>query len=93
MNAAMENRQYVPGQYRPGKYVREAKEFFRKCIGEEIYGRIMAGTAGRCRHYVAARACLQQDDWEKFVWIEQFGSLEGYPGNGAPPTAAEEDHS
>ena len=39
----------------------------------------MSCEAGRRHHYVVARAFLDQADWEKFVWIEQYGSLEGFP--------------
>ena len=70
----------APGIYTPGAYKDEAKAFFRQCVGAEIYERAMSSEAGRRHHYVAARAFLNQADWEKFVWIEQHGSLAGYPG-------------
>ena len=69
------------GVYKPGlKYRKESMAFFRSCVGEETYARAMSSEAGRLHHYVAARAFLNQADWEKFVWIEQYGSLAGYPG-------------
>lgn len=69
------------GVYRPGlKYQKESMAFFRSCVGEETYTRAMSSEAGRLHHYVAARAFLNQADWEKFVWIEEFGSLAGFPG-------------
>ncbi len=68
------------GEYRSGAYQEEAKAFFRNCVGEEIYARAMNSEAGRRHHYVAARAFLNQTDWEKFVWIEEHGSLNGFPG-------------
>ncbi len=71
---------YVPGVYKPGRYKEEAKAFFRDCVGQQTYHDAINSAAGRRHHYVAARAFLQQSDWEKFVWIEQFGSLDGYPG-------------
>ena len=37
---------------------------------------------GRRHHYVVARVLLNQADWEKFVWIEEYGSLDGFPGRG-----------
>jgi len=40
----------------------------------------MSSAAGRAHHYVAARAFLSQSDWDKFVWIEEHGSLDGFPG-------------
>ena len=54
--------------------------FFRECVGEEIYTRAMHSEAGRRNHYVVARAFLNQTDWDKFVWIEEYGSLDGFPG-------------
>ena len=69
----------LPGRYVPGPYKEEAKAFFRQCVGDETYERAMGSDAGHRHHYVAARVCLNQTDWEKFTWIEQFGSLDGYP--------------
>lgn len=70
---------YVPGKYVPGLYAETAKAFFRQCVGDETYTRAMSSEAGQRHHYVAARTFLNQADWEKFCWIEQFGSLDGYP--------------
>ena len=69
----------TPGTYAPGPYQEEAKEFFRHCVGDEAYQQAMSSEAGRRHHYVAARVCLNQADWEKFTWIEQHGTLDGYP--------------
>ena len=71
---------YEPGKYVPGLYKAEAKAFFRQCVGEKTYEMAMNSEAGSRHHYVAARAFLKQADWEKFCWIEQFGSLDNYPG-------------
>ena len=69
------------GVYKPGlKYQKESLAFFRECVGEETYTLAMNSEAGRRHHYVAARVFLDQADWEKFVWIEEFGSLAGFPG-------------
>ncbi len=70
---------FTPGVYRPGRYKKESKAFFRECVGQQTYERAMNSDAGRRHHYVAARAFLPQEEWEKFIWIEQFGSLDGYP--------------
>ena len=68
------------GIYKPGlPYKEEALSFFRSCVGEELYERAMSSEAGKQHHYVAARTLLSQTDWEKFVWIEQHGSLDGFP--------------
>ena len=69
------------GVYRPGfQYKRESLRFFQACVGKDVYNRAMGSEVGRAHHYVAARAFLSQSDWEKFVWIEEHGSLDGFPG-------------
>ena len=61
------------GVYRPGfQYKQESLDFFRHCVGEETYQLAMNSDAGR-------EAFLNQKEWEKFVWIEEFGSLDGFP--------------
>ena len=68
------------GEYRPGfQYRHESLQFFKACVGEAVYSRAMNSDAGRAHHYTVARAFLNQKDWEKFVWIEEFGSLDGFP--------------
>ena len=70
----------VLGVYRPGfQYKQASLDFFRHCVGEETYQLAMNSDAGREYHYAVARAFLNQKDWEKFVWIEEFGSLDGFP--------------
>ena len=68
------------GVYKPGfRYKKESLQFFKACVGDEVYGKAMNSEAGRAHHYTVARAFLNQADWEKFVWIEEYGSLEGFP--------------
>ena len=68
------------GVYRPGfQYKSESLKFFKACVGEAIYSRAMNSEAGRAHHYTVARAFLNQTDWEKFCWIEEYGSLDGFP--------------
>ena len=79
MEAARE-RNHVLGVYRPGfRFKTESLRFFRQCVGEETYACAMQSEAGKRHHFVVARAFLSQEDWEKFVWIEEFGSLKGFP--------------
>ncbi len=67
------------GVYRPGfRHKKESLQFFRACVGPEIYDRAMRSEAGKLHHYAVARAFLNQEDWAKFVWIEEYGSLEGF---------------
>ena len=68
------------GIYKPGfQFKEEALQFFRQCVGEDAYDRAMNSEVGKLHHYVAARVLLSQADWEKFVWIEEHGSLDGFP--------------
>lgn len=68
------------GVYRSGfRYKEESLRFFKECVGDEIYAKAMNSDAGRAHHYTVARAFLSQENWEKFVWIEQYGSLAGFP--------------
>ena len=64
--------------YAPGPYRGEANAFLRECMGSEKYDAVMTVGAGRSHPYVAARVFLSDYDWERFVWIEQHGSLEGF---------------
>ena len=69
------------GVYRPGfRFKKESLRYFRQCVGEETYARAMQSEAGKQHHFVVARAFLSQEDWEKFVWIEEYGSLKDFPG-------------
>lgn len=66
------------GVYRPGEYRQEALAFFKSCIGDRQYAQIMGRADSRQHPYVAARLFLSPLDWEKYVWIEQHGTLEGF---------------
>ena len=69
------------GIYRHGfRHKKESLRFFRACVGDTTYERAMNSEVGRAHHYVVARTFLSQTDWEKFVWIEEYGSLDGFPG-------------
>ena len=67
------------GKYLPGNHKKESEAFLRACLGEQMYEKIMSAEAGRRHPYVAARLFLSDDNWRKYVWIEQYGSLDDYP--------------
>ena len=72
---------YALGIYRPGfRYRKESMQYFKSCVGEEAYKKAMNSDAGRAHHYVVARTFLNQSEWEKFVWIEEHGSLDDFLG-------------
>ena len=69
------------GVYKPGfQHKKESLQYFKACVGEDVYARAMSSEAGRAHHYSVVRAFLNQTDWEKFCWIEQYGTLDGFPG-------------
>ena len=68
------------GIYRPGfQFKEEALNFLKLCVGEDTYNRAMNSEVGQLHHFVAARVLLSQADWEKYVWIEEHGSLDDFP--------------
>ena len=66
------------GNYTPGEYQAEAMAFMKSCLGEEQYARIMSPEKARQHPYVAARLFLSPQDWKKYVYVEQHGTLEGF---------------
>lgn len=68
----------VKRDYTPGFFKEEAAEFLKNCLDERTYSAIMNSGDGRSHLYVAARIYLGAEDWEKYVYIEKFGSLDGY---------------
>ena len=65
--------------YSPGTYREEANAFLKECVGNERYELIMARENNSRHSYVAARVLLSEGYWRRFMWIEQYGSLEDYP--------------
>ena len=68
------------GAYSPGAYHTEAQSFLKSHMNAETYDLIMSHRDGRRLPYVAARIYLNGEDWDRYVWIEQHGSLDGFPG-------------
>lgn len=64
--------------YKPGKHTGEALAFMKERVGKERFDRIMESADSRRHPYVAARLFLSAEDWRKYVWIEQNGSLDGF---------------
>ncbi len=69
---------FPEGAYRPGAYRHEALAFLRERVGEEKFERIMGLDDSRLHPYVAARVFLSPADWNRYVWIEHHGTLEGF---------------
>ena len=68
------------GSYSGGRYTQEASAFLRERVGEDTYAMMMSDPHSRSHPYVPARIFLDQADWDRFVWIEQHGSLDGFSG-------------
>lgn len=66
--------QYVPGEFRE-----EVQAFLRERLGGKLYEQVMESEESRNHPYVPAKVFLNASDWKKFVWIEQHGSLQGFP--------------
>ena len=66
------------GVYQPGKYRNEAIAFLKERLDEKQFSRIMCHSRAQQQPYVAARILLNPADWEKYVWIENHGSLDGF---------------
>ena len=67
------------GGYSPGRFREEATAFMKACMDAETFEKIMGKDAKNTHYFVAARVFLSDSDWKKFVWIEQNGSLTGFP--------------
>ena len=67
-------------KYAPGEYRAEAIAFIKSCLGEEQYARVLGTAKARQHPYVAARLFLSPSDWEKYLYIEKNGTLDGFPG-------------
>ena len=70
--------QEAGGWYVPGEYRAEAMAFLRSCLGEEQYAQVMSPAKARQHPYVAARLFLSPQDWKKYAYVEQYGTLQGF---------------
>ena len=61
-----------------GPFLQEADAFLRTQIDRETYQKIMGHEAGRAHPYVAARIVMDDEQWEKYLWISHHGSLAGH---------------
>lgn len=65
--------------YSPGDYWPDAVMFLRQNLGDEAFNRIMRTRSSfRMHPHVVARISLSREDWNRYVWIEQHGSLDGF---------------
>lgn len=69
----------MSSQYVPGEFREEAQAFLRERLGGRLYEQVMESEESRTHPYVPAKVFLSAPDWKKYVWIEQHGSLQGFP--------------
>lgn len=65
-------------RYKPGKYKEMAMTFLRERIDGDTYERLLSHSGWDKYPYVAAKLFLNNDDWKKYIWIEQYGTLNGF---------------
>ena len=59
-------------------YGKEAQEFLRQHMDQDKFDIIMNSRQGKELPYVAARIFLNDEDWERYLWIGKHGSLDGF---------------
>ena len=64
--------------YAPGPYGQRAIQFFRQCVGEERFAHFAGSERFAKYPYVAAKLFLSREDWNRYCWIEQHGSLDSF---------------
>ena len=64
--------------YSPGVYKKEAVAFLKQCLNEEVFEKLCRNEKFRRNPVIGAKLFLSAEDWNKYVWIEQHGSLNGF---------------
>lgn len=64
--------------YTPGAFREESMDFLKKHMDEEVFTMVMNSQDEKAIPSVLARIYLNEDDWQKYIWIEKHGSLEGF---------------
>jgi len=64
--------------YFPGPYSDAAAAYLKSCMDAVTYARLAQKSGWDEHPYVAARLFLKGDQWIKYVWIEQHGTLDGF---------------
>jgi len=80
------NKAFTIARYSPGIYKSEAVLFLEQCLDSDTFNRLCKSENFRRNPVVGAKIYLSGENWNKYVWIEQHGSLEGFAGENAPDT-------
>ena len=68
----------IIAEYSPGVYKKEAVAFLKQCLDEDVFEKLCRNENFRRNPVIGAKLFLGASDWNKYVWIEQHGSLEGF---------------
>lgn len=80
------NEAITVARYSPGIYKTEAVLFLKQCLDSDTFDRLCKSENFRRNPVVAAKIYLRGEDWNKYVWIEQHGSPDGFTGESARDT-------
>ena len=80
------NEAFTVARYSPGIYKTEAVMFLKQCLDSDTFDRLCKSENFRRNPVVAAKIYLGGEDWNRYVWIEQHGSLAGFKAETAPDT-------
>ena len=75
---SMDELEQVHGGRFSGAYQTEALQFLKEHMDEKTFDLIMKKDSKK--PYVPAKIFLSPSDWEKYAWIEEHGSLDGFMG-------------
>ncbi len=65
--------------YSPGIHKKEAVAFLKQRLDEDIFEKLCSNESFCRNPVIGAKLFLCVEDWNKYVWIEQHGSLNSYP--------------
>lgn len=64
--------------YSPGIYKKEAVAFLKQYPDEDVIEKLCQNDNFYRSPVVGAKIFLCAEDWNKYVWIEQHGTLDGF---------------
>ena len=84
---------FTIARYSPGKYKTEAVSFLKQCLDSDTFAKLCKSENFRKNPVVGAKIYLSAENWNKYVWIEQHGSLDGFTGENAPDTGQKKQNA
>ena len=68
----------IIADYSPGVYKKEAAAFLKQCLDEDVFEKLCRNENFRRNPVIGAKLFLSIADWNKYVWIEQHGTMDGF---------------